>query len=89
MKNSFDEFATFAPKFAQKITNTLCLLNFYLIRQNVLLKPICIDCAPNGAQMAPKHRPPTRQISLPFWLDGPVQPECWLRAVIAAMGWLC
>ena len=28
MKNSFDEFATFAPKFAQKITNALCLLDF-------------------------------------------------------------
>ena len=53
MKNSFDEFATFAPKFAQKITNALYLLAFYIIRQNVLLKPICIDFVPNGAQMAP------------------------------------
>ena len=53
MKNSFDEFATFAPKFAQKITNALFLLDFYIIRQNVLLKPIRIDCAPNGAQIAP------------------------------------
>ncbi len=35
MKNSFDEFATFAPKFAQKITNALYLLDFYIIRQNV------------------------------------------------------
>ena len=57
MKNSFDEFATFAPKFAQKITNALCLLDFYIIRQNVLLKPICIDFAPNGAQMAPHTTP--------------------------------
>lgn len=57
MKNSFDEFATFAPKFAQKITNALCLLDFYIIRQNVLLKPICIDFAPNGAQMAPHTAP--------------------------------
>jgi hypothetical protein len=53
MKNSFDEFATFAPKFAQKITNALCLLDFYIIRQNVLLKAIRIDFAPNGAQMTP------------------------------------
>ena len=57
MKNSFDEFATFAPKFAQKITNALFLLDFYIIQQNVLLKPICIDFAPNGAQMAPHIAP--------------------------------
>ena len=52
MKNSFDKFAIFAPKFAQKITKTLFLLYFYVILQNVLLKPICTDFTPNGAQMA-------------------------------------
>ena len=57
MKNSFDKFAIFSPKFAQKITKTLFLLDFYIIRQNVLLKPICIDFAPNGAQMTPHIAP--------------------------------
>ena len=69
MKNSFDEFATFAPKFAQKITKALFLLDFYIIRQNVLLKPICIDFAPNGAQMAPHiaTNPPEQPAVLPGW----------------------
>ena len=53
MKNSFDEIAKFAPKFAQKITNALYLYDFYIIQRNAPLKSIWIDFAPNGAQMAP------------------------------------
>ena len=57
MKNSFDEIAKFAPKFAQKITKALFLLYFYIIRRNAPLKPICVDFAPNAAQMTPHTAP--------------------------------